>query len=274
MKRQRLINNLFKNYIRMYAARDFGLIDRFSENFSGYTGGGGSIVGTGSEWADITRLDFTQVPKRIRIEMLDLLLRDLSETVVLATGLFHIHLPIPEPFLSREAVRLSLVFVHENGDWKVAHSGISVPYHLVQEGEVYPIKGLYGANHELALLLKERTRALNEATCQLDALKQVSHQARLYLEAHLAHDPDINAAAEALGFSRRTLTRRLREEDNSFLKIKDQLRRALALQLLATTRLTVEAISARVGFADLTSFHRAFKRWTGTTPQGYQRSAA
>ena len=271
--RTRLIKSLFKNYIRMYASREDCLSEHFSENFSGYTGGGDFIVGSRNEWIDITRLDFAQVPKRIRIEMLDLLLRDLSADVVLATGLFHIHLPTPESVLSREAVRLTLVFVQETGGWKIAHSGISVPYHLVQKGEVYPIKGLYEQNQELTLLLKERTRALEEATRQLDALNQVSHQVRTYLESCLESDPDIDASAAALGYSRRTLTRRLREERTSYLQIKDHLRRTVALQLLATTELTVETISDRVGFADLSSFHRAFKKWSGTTPQAYQRSA-
>ena len=271
--RKRLINALFKNYIRMYAARDARLIEHFSDNFSGYTGGGDFIVGDKSEWGDITRLDFAQVPKRIRIEMLDLLLRDLSDNVVQATGLFHIRLPMAEAILSREAVRLTLVFVQENDTWKIAHSGISVPYHLVKPGEVYPLKGLYERNQELELLLKERTQALEEATHQLDVLNQVGHQVRRYLETRLESDPDIDAVADALGYSRRTLTRRLREEGTSFLQTKDRLRRALALQLLVTTQLPVETISDRVGFSDLTSFHRAFKKWTGTTPLSYQRSA-
>lgn len=271
--RKRLIKSLFKKYIEMYASRDDGLTGHFSENFSGYTGGGDFIVGDRSEWVEITRLDFAQVPKRIRIQMLDLLLRDLSDTVVLVTGLFHIHLPAPEPILSREAVRLTLVFVQENGDWKIAHSGFSVPYYLVQQGEVFPIKGLYGQSKALALLLKETRRALSEATSQLDTLRRVTQQLRSYLEIHLESDPDIDTAAGALGYSRRTLTRRLREEETSFLRVKDQLRRALALQLLIANQLPVEAIADRVGFADLTTFHRAFKKWTGTTPLAYRRSS-
>ena len=272
--RKRLIKSLFKNYIEMYASRDDRLTEHFSENFSGYTGGGDFIVGDKSEWVEITRLDFSQVPKRIRIQMLDLLLRDLSDSVVLATGLFHIHLPAPESILSREAVRLTLVFVQEDGDWKIAHSGFSVPYYLVQQGEVFPIKGLYGQNRALALLLEESKRALSEATRQLDTLRQVTLQVRTYLETHLESDPDIDTVAEALGYSRRTLTRRLREEATRFLQIKDQLRRSRALQLLIANQLPVEAIADRVGFADLTTFHRAFKKWTGTTPLAYRRSTA
>lgn len=271
--RQLLIRSLFKNYINMYAGRDDRLTEHFSDNFSGYTGGGDFIVGDKEKWVGITRHDFSQVPRRIRIEMLDLLLQDLSDDVVIATALFRIHLPIPEPVLSREAVRLTLVFRHEDGDWKIAHSGISVPYHLVQPGEVYPIKGLYERNHELELLLKERTHALEEATRELDALQQVSPQIRAYLEPRLAEDPDIDMVTKALNYSRRTLTRRLREEGSSFLQIKNRLRRSVALKLLVKEQLPVEAIAVQIGFANLSSFHRSFKKWTGTTPLAYLRSS-
>ena len=271
-RRQRLIRSLFKDYITQYAGRDERLTERFSANFSGYTGGGDFIVGDKDEWAAITRHDFSQVPGRIRIEILDLLLRDLSNEVVLATALFHIHLPIPERILSQEAVRLTLVFRYEDGHWKVAHSGISVPYHLVQTGEVYPIQKLYERNHELALLLKERTRALEEATRKLDALNQTSHQVRANLGPRLANDPDIDSVAQALLCSRRTLTRRLREEGTTFLKIKDGMRRACALQLLIKDKLPVKSVALQVGFADLSTFHRAFKKRTGSTPLAYQRT--
>ena len=134
--------------------------------------------------------------------------------------------------------------------------------------------GLYGQNHALALLLKESMRALSEATRQLDTLRQVTHQVRTYLEMHLESDPDIDTVAKDLGYSRRTLTRRLREEATSFMQTKDQLRRTIAIQLLLANQLPVAIIAARLGFADLTTFDRAFKKWTGTTPLAYRRSAA
>jgi len=270
--RQRLIRSLFNAYIKMYAARDERLTTRFSDNFSGYTGGGNFLVNSTDEWVAITRQDFAQVPGQIRIEMLDLLMQDLSEGVVSATALFNIRLPIGKPLLSRESVRLSLVFRKENDDWKITHSGISPPDHLVQEGEVYPINSLYQRNLELELLLKERTRELDEAKCKLDALNQVSHHVRQYLEPRLADDPDIDDIAAALHYSKRTLTRRLKEEGTSFLQIKDQLRRALALKLLIETKLPVEVVSLQIGFANLSSFHRAFKIWTNTTPLAYLRA--
>jgi diguanylate cyclase (GGDEF)-like protein len=169
-ERQRLIRSLFDEYIEMYASRDDRLTTRFSDNFSGYTGGGNFLVTSKEEWIRITRQDFMQVPGRIRIEMLDLSLQDISTDVVASTAFFHIHLPTDDQFLSRETARLVLIFRLEQGDWKIVHSGISIPYHLVQEGEVYPINGLQERNAELAALVEERTRALAEANNKLEAL--------------------------------------------------------------------------------------------------------
>jgi AraC-like DNA-binding protein len=270
--RQRLIRSLFDEYIKMYASRDDRLTAHFSKNFSGYTGGGGFLVKDRDEWVKITRQDFAQVTGHVRIEMLNLVMQDLSEEVVVATALFHIHLPIPEYVLSREAVRLTLVFRLEDEDWKIAHSGISVPYYLVREGEVYPIKGLYERNHELEMLLKERTLALQEANRRLDALNRVSHKVRQYLACRLDEDIDLQTIAQALNQSMRTLGRRLKEEGTTFLRIKDELRRDVAVKLLIENKKTVETIAVQIGFSSVTTFHRSFKKWTGTTPLAYQRT--
>lgn len=161
--RERQIRSLFDEYIEMYAARDDRLTMRFSEDFSGYTGGGNFLVRDRDEWVKITRQDFAQVPGRIRIEMLDISLQDVSDKVVVVTAFFHIHLPVPEHILSREVARLVLIFRLEGDDWKIVHSGISIPYHLVQEGEVYPLKSLQERNSALEALVAARTQALHES---------------------------------------------------------------------------------------------------------------
>lgn len=264
-----MIRSLFDDYIKMYASRNDHLTTCFSHNFSGYTGGGDFLVNKRDEWLAITRQDFAQVPGEIQIEVLDLLTQDLSADVVSATALLNIRLPIGEPSLSRDAVRLSLVFRREDDDWKITHSGISPPDHLVQQGEVYPVKGLSERNRELELLLKERTRELEEATHKLDALNKTSHQVRQYLQPRLMDNPDIEMVATALNHSRRTLTRRLTDEGASFLQIKDRLRRKISLQLLLEAEIPVSAVIVQLGFANLSTFHRSFKKWTGTSPQAY-----
>jgi hypothetical protein len=99
--RHRQIRALFDEYIEMSASRDDRLTTHFSDNFSGYTGGGNFLVTSREEWVKITRQDFAQVQDRIRIEMLDISLQDLSDDVVVVTAFFHIHLPIPDHILAR-----------------------------------------------------------------------------------------------------------------------------------------------------------------------------
>ncbi len=168
--RQQLIRALFDEYIELYAARDDQLTAHFSDNFSGFTGGGDFLVKDREAWVKITRQDFSQVPSRIRIDLLDLSLQDISAEVVMATAFFHIHLPFNDNILSQETARLVLTFRLEGADWKIVSSTISIPYHLVQDGEVYPLRGLYERNRELEALVAERTQALEEINVRLEAL--------------------------------------------------------------------------------------------------------
>lgn len=83
--------------------------------------------------------------------------------------------------------------------------------------------------------------------------------------------PGFETVAAHLGASPPTLRRRLRLDGTSFRAIKDQLRRDLALALLAEGRLSVADVAADLGFAEPSAFHRAFRKWTGATPGDYQR---
>lgn len=111
----------------------------------------------------ITLQDFAQVPGRIRIEMLDFSMQDISRDAVVTNAFFHIHLPIQDHALSTEIARMVLIFRLEESNWKIVHSGISIPYHLVRDGEVYPIKALREGNKALEALVNERTRVLHNS---------------------------------------------------------------------------------------------------------------
>jgi PAS domain S-box-containing protein len=160
---QQEIRKLFDDYLRMYALRDDRLTTHFSEDFSGFTGGGDFLVKDRQEWIAITRQDFAQVKDPIRIELKDLAIQLLADTVAVATGFFTIHLPIKDHILSRETARLVLIFRKEPGAWKISHSSISIPYYLVRKGEVYPLKELVDRNQFLKELVVERTAQLFKA---------------------------------------------------------------------------------------------------------------
>ncbi len=163
LDRQATIRALFDEYIEMYASRDDRLTAHFSENFSGYAGSSDALIKDRQTWIEITRQDFHQVKDRIRIEMLDITLQDLSADVVAVTAFFHIHLPMAEDVLSREVARLVLVFRLEGEAWKIVHSGISIPYRQANAGEVYPLASLQERNDELLALVQQRTRELSES---------------------------------------------------------------------------------------------------------------
>ena len=75
--------------------------------------------------------------------------------------------------------------------------------------------------------------------------------------------------ARALNVSPRTLLRRLREEGTTYKALVDEEQKHLAQYYLDNTGLSVEAIAACVGYYDVSSFRRAFKRWFGVPPSQY-----
>lgn len=161
------IRQQFDDYLRMYSSRDDRLTTYFSEDFSGFTGGGDFLVKDRKEWVAITRQDFAQVKDPIHIELKDLTIQSLADTIAVATSFFTIHLPIEDHILSRETARLVLIFRKESAGWKISHSSISIPYYLVREGEVYPMKELVDRNRFLEELIAERTIQLSEANEKL-----------------------------------------------------------------------------------------------------------
>lgn len=184
-ERDSLIRGLLDDYLAMYAGRDARLLDHFSDNFSGYTGGGDFLVKDRQAWQDITRQDFAQVPEPIRLDMVDVQLQDISADVVVATAFFHIHLPIPEHVLAKEVARLVLMFRCEGGQWKIVHSGISIPYPMVKDGEVYPMESLRDKNLALEALVKERTQALHESEALYRLLTEDTRDVLWKADRHL-----------------------------------------------------------------------------------------
>lgn len=72
--------------------------------------------------------------------------------------------------------------------------------------------------------------------------------------------------AKALAVSPRTLARRLAEEGTNFAEVVDNLRRSLAAEYLHESGFTLAQIGWLLGYEGPTSFHHAFKRWTGRSP--------
>ncbi len=94
---------------------------------------------------------------------------------------------------------------------------------------------------------------------------------RRFLAEHPGDAHDAEEVARHLHLSTRSLHRHLRDEGASLQALKDEVRRARAVELLSRTERPVKQVANAVGFADEKAFSRAFKGWTGETPRAYRR---
>ena len=86
-------------------------------------------------------------------------------------------------------------------------------------------------------------------------------------------EPSSSAAARALNLSVRSLHRGLSAEGTTFRALLAQIRDQRARELLADPRCNISEVGFLLGFAELSSFYRAFKRRTGTTPAEFRAKA-
>lgn len=82
----------------------------------------------------------------------------------------------------------------------------------------------------------------------------------------------IESVACNFNVSVRTLQRKLREERISYIQIVEEVRKTLAIHYITTSPSSVKEISANLGFAEPSSFVRAFKKWLGKTPLEYKNN--
>jgi AraC-like DNA-binding protein len=83
-------------------------------------------------------------------------------------------------------------------------------------------------------------------------------------------DPSLERVADQLGLTPRTLQRKLHELGTSHNELLDQMRRQLAMRYLREPEMAICEVAYLLGFSESSSFHRAFKRWTGVTPREFR----
>lgn len=118
------------------------------------------------------------------------------------------------------------------------------------------------ASDALAEVLDLKMKSL-EPEPEPDALVQRARVAVLALLQR--QDTALDSLAARLGSSRRTLQRELKKRGTSHLLLLDEARRSRARELLEAG-LKVADVSARLAFSEPSAFFRAFRRWTGQTP--------
>jgi AraC-like DNA-binding protein len=91
----------------------------------------------------------------------------------------------------------------------------------------------------------------------------------------LRAEPDLTqlsltTMASRLGIGEKTLQRRLADVGRSWSALVSTEQKQRAFEALAESPVSIKELAHRLGFSDSTTFHRAFKRWTGMTPAEYR----
>lgn len=120
---------------------------------------------------------------------------------------------------------------------------------------------LDGSDPEMAAMLEQTLKSRLAASGADDRL---SVQLALWIEERLPDgEPALALAAKAFALSERSLQRRLGEEGLSWSRLVDNTRRALAERHLHTPGMSLTQLAFLLGFSDVSSFSRAFRKWFG-----------
>jgi AraC-like DNA-binding protein len=128
------------------------------------------------------------------------------------------------------------------------------------------------ADAALAALLD---RYAAERIARAPGAGRLADRVHALLEAGLrSGEVSATSLARRLGMSVRSLNRLLATEGTSYQKALDSLRHELAARQLSDPGTPVSEVAFQLGFSDLSSFYRAFRRWTGTTPAEFRGRAS
>ncbi len=116
---------------------------------------------------------------------------------------------------------------------------------------------------------------LGSYLAQIRAIAKASliEQVEAYVRSALSSgNCSVEGCAESLGTSARTLQKRLTRLRSKFADIVQNERINRAKHVLIWSDCTLDEIAFQLGYAEQTSFGRAFKRVTGMTPQAFRAS--
>jgi len=138
---------------------------------------------------------------------------------------------------------------------------------LVFASSVLDLPVLNGDNAHYSHLIDHMASRLN-VTSQPQTTSDMVHH--YILRTIGTQAPRKTSVARGLGMSARTLLRRLHDEGTTFESIMEQTRRNLSVEYLSDRTMAITDVATRLGYAEPSSFFRAFARWFGCTPSEYR----
>ncbi len=147
--------------------------------------------------------------------------------------------------------------------WRSAHDEVVAPRELLDQ----PLRT---RNDEMSSYFGAEVQSREAERAAAGGLEgQVRH---CVASALADGEPQIEAVARELGWSERTLRRRLAESEVSFRDLVQEVRRERASMLLEDARLSLTEIAFALGFSEASAFTRAARRWFGTSPRAHRKA--
>ena len=125
------------------------------------------------------------------------------------------------------------------------------------------------ADAALARLLEEHARILAQRIPP--SASEFRTEVQQTIAAALAEGGSAVDVARAMHCSVRTLQRRLVRSGATFREVSDNVRGRLAEEYLRDPKVSIAEVAFLLGFSDQSSFNRAFRRWTGSSPGKWRR---
>ncbi len=101
------------------------------------------------------------------------------------------------------------------------------------------------------------------------SLRTTDRVLRILLDGNLAR-MRADSVAEALGISATTLRRRLRADHTCYQFLLDRARQYRCEEQLRRQWLPGKCLASQLGYLEVNSFYRAFRRWTGISYTEYK----
>ena len=204
-------------------------------------------------------LDDSITERRHDAEMTFAALASLSRNVTNAdvspTRVMFQHDPPRDPTEHQRIFRCSVEFSAPANQYFVASSALDLP--------------ILKADRGLCAVLDRHAEELIAKHPRNDTLVE---QVRTMIKDELrGGNASLERIANQLSMSGRTLQRKLREHGTSHQELLDQMRRELAMRYLQEREMAICEVAYLLGFSESSALHRAFKRWTGKTPNEFRR---
>jgi len=206
-----------------------------------------------------------QLPEKVQRFIIDRdisgtyrLIEDLRTYMNLVIGMTELWLPYPKPnnaTLIEKRYNCPIIYGQPEARFYIANDDLQRPFPSANKIAC----GLYASQCDQLL---EKLLGSDD---------KLSPSVKNHLSLFHNNYPNAVQVADTLGFSERTLRRKLKKEGSSFQAIIDDTKYEKAQLYLKQGKESIDEIALKLGYKEAASFIRAFQRWSGMTPAKFRR---